>query len=145
MNAINRNFLKCHLCSERCLDIQTAILHCHCMQVSTKLDWMGKLAYKPSGKWWKQRHFLFSKFDQGIIIESDESWYSVIPEPIAHSNSRNFIENYKHIGSNSVLLDAFCGVGGSAIQFAQYFKVIAIDIDPRKIEAARHNAKILNS
>ena len=101
----------------------------------------GYAAYKPSGKWWKKRHFLFSKFDQGIIIESNESWYSVTPEEISHSNSEFFFKNFY---SESVILDAFCGVGGNTIQFAKYFKVIAIDIDPRKIEAARHNAKIYN-
>ena len=98
-------------------------------------------AYKPSGKWWKKRHFLFSKFDQGIIIESNESWYSVTPEEISHSISKFFFKNFY---SESVILDAFCGVGGNTIQFAKYFKVIAIDIDPKKIEAARHNAKIYN-
>ena len=42
-----------------------------------------------------------------------------------------------------VMIDPFCGVGGSAIQFAQTCnKVIAIDIDPTKIHAARQNAKI---
>ena len=41
------------------------------------------------------------------------------------------------------MIDPFCGVGGSAIQFAQTCnKVIAIDIDPTKIHAARQNARI---
>ena len=41
------------------------------------------------------------------------------------------------------MIDPFCGVGGSAIQFAQTCnKVIAIDIDPTKIHAARQNAKV---
>ena len=41
------------------------------------------------------------------------------------------------------MIDPFCGVGGSAIQFAKTCnKVIAIDIDPTKIHAARHNAKV---
>ena len=144
MNAINRSFLKCHICYAKGLEIQRAIFHCHCVQSFTKHDFLRKLAYKPYQKWWKQRQILFSKFDQGIIIESDESWYSVIPEKIAQSISKNFIENYKHIGSKSVILDGFCGVGGSAIQFAKIFKVIAIDIDPIKIEVARHNAGIYN-
>ncbi|KAK9732176.1 RNA cap guanine-N2 methyltransferase [Popillia japonica] len=39
--------------------------------------------------------------------------------------------------------DAFCGAGGNSIQFAQTCnKVIAIDIDPKKIELARNNAEI---
>ena len=37
-----------------------------------------------------------------------------------------------------VIVDGFCGVGGNAIQFAfTCERVIAIDIDPRKIELAR--------
>jgi trimethylguanosine synthase len=42
-----------------------------------------------------------------------------------------------------IIVDAFCGVGGNAIQFAfTCERVIAIDIDPTKIEMARHNAAI---
>ena len=40
-------------------------------------------------------------------------------------------------------MDGFCGVGGNAIQFAfTCERVIAIDIDPTKIELARHNAAV---
>ena len=40
-------------------------------------------------------------------------------------------------------MDGFCGVGGNAIQFAfSCERVIAIDIDPHKIEQARHNAAV---
>ncbi len=35
-----------------------------------------------------------------------------------------------------------CGVGGNAIQFAQYFKVIAVELSEERIKIARHNAKI---
>ena len=60
-----------------------------------------------------------------------------------------------------VIIDGFCGAGGNSIQFAftcergndavyrsyntrqlTYCTVIAIDIDPKKIEMARHNAAI---
>lgn len=65
-----------------------------------------------------------------------------------------------------MIVDGFCGVGGNAIQFAgtclkgeeedlfailfttalidslNYLPVIAIDIDPKKIEMAKHNATI---
>lgn len=64
-----------------------------------------------------------------------ESWYSVTPEKIA-----------EHIAERcraDVLVDGFCGVGGNAIQFAfTCERVIAIDIDPGKIELARHNARV---
>jgi trimethylguanosine synthase len=40
-------------------------------------------------------------------------------------------------------LDAFCGCGGNTIQFAKLCgKVIALDIDPVKIEYCRNNARI---
>ena len=85
-------------------------------------------------KYWAQRYRLFSKFDEGIKLDA-ESWYSVTPEKIA-----------EHIADRcraDVLVDGFCGVGGNAIQFAfTCERVIAIDIDPRKIELARHNAKV---
>lgn len=40
-------------------------------------------------------------------------------------------------------MDGFCGAGGNSIQFAfTCRRVIAIDIDPKKIEMARNNAKV---
>lgn len=59
--------------------------------------------------------------------------------------------------SCSVIVDAFCGCGGNSIQFSLISKakgliyfliftlVIAIDIDPKKIKHARHNARIYNA
>ena len=34
-------------------------------------------------KYWHQRYRLFSKFDDGIVIDSAESWFSITPEKIA--------------------------------------------------------------
>ncbi|KAM7514338.1 hypothetical protein LguiA_003921 [Lonicera macranthoides] len=85
-------------------------------------------------KYWCQRYLLFSKFDDGIKMD-EEGWFSVTPEPIA-----------KHHASrccSGIIIDCFTGVGGNAIQFAQKSKhVIAIDIDPKKIDYAQHNAAI---
>ncbi|KAI8499355.1 Trimethylguanosine synthase [Branchiostoma belcheri] len=85
-------------------------------------------------KYWAQRYRLFSKFDHGIKMDR-EGWFSVTPEKIAH-----------HIAERcrcDLIVDAFCGVGGNAIQFAfTCERVIAIDIDPVKLECARHNADI---
>ena len=76
-----------------------------------------------------------------------ESWFSVTPEKIASHISSKIPK------SVTVILDAFCGVGGNTIQFAKNHKgiknnlkflVIAIDIDPVKIEAAKNNAIIYN-
>ena len=44
---------------------------------------------------------------------------------------------------NCVILDAFTGVGGNAIQFAlRGALVYAIDLDPIKLRCARQNAKV---
>ena len=81
-----------------------------------------------------------------------ESWYSATPEPIA----RQIAEHFESHGITSIIVDAFCGCGFNAIQFAQIcekgavgtylckinVKVIAVDIDPVKIKCAKHNAKI---
>lgn len=86
-----------------------------------------------------QKYSLFSRFDEGIDLD-EESWYSVTPEGIAaHIASRCMING------TCTILDAFCGAGGSAIQFAlasPHIHVIAVDINPRRIEMAKHNAKI---
>ncbi|KAI8892981.1 RNA cap guanine-N2 methyltransferase-domain-containing protein, partial [Globomyces pollinis-pini] len=85
-------------------------------------------------KYWYQRYSLFSKFDQQIHMDYD-GWFSVTPETIA-----------KHLANRMAchtIVDAFCGVGGNTIQFAQTCDhVIAIDINPIRLECARHNARI---
>ena len=85
-------------------------------------------------KYWAQRYRLFSRFDDGIKMDK-EGWFSVTPERIA-----------KHIAERcrcDLIIDAFCGVGGNAIQFAfTCERVVAIDIDPMKITLARHNATV---
>ncbi|KAH9813035.1 RNA cap guanine-N2 methyltransferase-domain-containing protein [Melampsora americana] len=82
---------------------------------------------------WYQRNRLFWRFDEGIKLDQ-QSWYSVTPEGIA----RQIAERCR-----LVIVDAFCGAGGNAIQFASTSdKVIAIDIDPNKIGLAKHNATV---
>ena len=89
---------------------------------------------KSLAKYWHQRYRLFSRYDEGIKMD-DEAWFSVTPERIA-----------KHIAHRcrcDLIVDAFCGVGGNSIQFALTCeRVISIDIDPVKIELAKHNARI---
>lgn len=85
-------------------------------------------------KYWSQRYRLFSRFDDGVLLDY-EGWFSVTPEKIA-----------EHIAERcqcDVIVDAFCGVGGNAIQFAfSCNHVIAIDIDPTRLACAKHNAQI---
>ncbi|XP_063968300.1 trimethylguanosine synthase-like [Lytechinus pictus] len=89
---------------------------------------------KELNKYWAQRYRLFSKFDEGIKLDA-EGWYSVTPERIAEHQAERC--------RCDLIVDAFCGAGGNAIQFAfTCERVIAVDIDPAKIELARHNAAV---
>ncbi|ETN57766.1 prip interacting protein, pimt [Anopheles darlingi] len=85
-------------------------------------------------KYWYKRFSLFSLFDAGIRLDR-ESWFSVTPEKVAAHTAERC--------RSDLIVDAFCGCGGNTIQFAfTCQKVIAIDIDPRKIEMAKHNAAV---
>ncbi|KAK9728039.1 putative diacylglycerol O-acyltransferase tgs1 [Basidiobolus ranarum] len=85
-------------------------------------------------KYWNQRFKYFSKFTEGIHMD-EEGWYSVTPEKIATHIARRC--------QCDTIIDAFCGVGGNAIQFAFYCeRVIAIDIDETRLNCARNNARV---
>ncbi|ROT86083.1 Trimethylguanosine synthase [Penaeus vannamei] len=85
-------------------------------------------------KYWVQRYRLFLKYDKGIKLDT-ESWFSVTPETIAI--------HHAYRCRCDVVVDAFCGAGGNAIQLAATCNhVIAIDIDPEKIAMAYHNASV---
>lgn len=89
-------------------------------------------------KYWAQRYRLFSRFDDGIKLDR-EGWFSVTPEKIAEHIAGRVSQSFKC----DIVVDAFCGVGGNTIQFALTGKrVIAIDIDPVKIDLARNNAEV---
>jgi trimethylguanosine synthase len=91
-------------------------------------------------KYWFQRYHLFSRYDEGIRMD-EEGWYSVTPEQIAIRHARRCVAAASN--SNPLVIDCFAGVGGNAIQFARMCcSVVAIDIDPHKLELAIHNAKI---
>ncbi|EOA40216.1 hypothetical protein CARUB_v10008939mg [Capsella rubella] len=86
------------------------------------------------GKYWCQRYFLFSRFDEGIKMD-EEGWFSVTPELIAKHHATRC--------NGGIVIDCFTGVGGNAIQFAsRSHYVIAIDLDPKKLDLAQHNAAI---
>lgn len=89
----------------------------------------------PDNKFWNQRYYYYSKFDEGINMDY-ESWYSVTPEDLAYYCA-------KIAGSDSTCIDAFSGSGGNVIQFSkQCSKVYAVDIDPVKIEILKNNCSV---
>ncbi|KZT25308.1 S-adenosyl-L-methionine-dependent methyltransferase [Neolentinus lepideus HHB14362 ss-1] len=83
-------------------------------------------------KYFSQRLRLFSLYDSGALLDH-VGWFSVTPEAIA----ANIAERCRC----DVILDAFCGVGGNAIQFAMRCeRVIALDTSLTRLRLARHNA-----
>lgn len=85
-------------------------------------------------KYWDQRHTFFTRWDEGIQTDL-EGLYSVKPEAAAMSIARAL--------PGDCVLDAFCGIGGSAIAFARAGKrVITVDVNPARLQMARHNARL---
>ncbi|KAI0766132.1 S-adenosyl-L-methionine-dependent methyltransferase [Trametes elegans] len=85
-------------------------------------------------KYFWQRERFFSLYSSGCLLD-EEGWYSVTPEAIADQIAERC--------RCSVVLDAFCGVGGNAIAFAKTCeRVIALDTSPVRLALARHNAAL---
>ncbi|KAF9514480.1 hypothetical protein BS47DRAFT_1295010 [Hydnum rufescens UP504] len=82
-------------------------------------------------KYFSQRERYFSRYNEGCLLD-EEGWYSVTPEQVA-------LQIAERCRCDTVL-DAFCGVGGNAIAFAQ--TLIAVDNSPVRLALARHNAII---
>ncbi len=83
-------------------------------------------------EFWEARHELFSRFDEGIRIDHD-GLFAVKTEAAALDTAR--------LLPGPRVFDAFCGVGGSAIAFAREGRqVVTADLDPTRLEMARHNA-----
>lgn len=90
-------------------------------------------------KYWLQRYSLFTKFDQGILLD-EESWYSVTPEAIAKHQAERFL---KVGGSNCIVVDPFAGAGGNTIQLARLVgKVIAVEVDQGRLDLLKNNAVV---
>lgn len=86
---------------------------------------------KEHDRYWAQRYSLFALFDRGVRMAED-SWYSVTPQVLAQHHARRC--------AGGVAVDAFCGVGGNAIQLALRCRhVIAIDVEPAKLHMASWN------
>lgn len=85
-------------------------------------------------RYWQNRHLLFSRWAEGIQTDK-EGLFSVKPEFTALQIARTL--------PGSTVLDAFCGIGGTAIAFARTGKkVLAVDIDEERVSMARNNARI---
>jgi len=92
-------------------------------------------------KYWAQRKRFFSRFDDGIRLDS-EGWYSITPEAIANHIAKKLSSTG---GKDLVVLDAFCGCGGNAIAFARAKNVrlvIAVDTSMERLQMAAHNASV---
>jgi trimethylguanosine synthase len=112
----------------------------------------------PLAKYHAQRHRLFHRFSEGILLD-DESWYSVTPEKIAvhhahrvaaafartaapPSSSCSSSATASELPDYPIVVDAFSGAGGNAIQFAAVAHVLAIDLSPTRAAMAAHNARV---
>lgn len=84
--------------------------------------------------YWDARHRLFSRFDEGIKVDR-QGLHSLKFEAAAFEIGQSIRDN--------LVLDAFCGVGGSAIGMARAGKrVVAIELDESRLEMAINNAKV---
>eukprot|EP00924_Labyrinthula_sp_SR-Ha-C_P011371 snap_masked-scaffold_36-processed-gene-2.81-mRNA-1 protein AED:0.16 eAED:0.16 QI:0/-1/0/1/-1/1/1/0/349 len=90
--------------------------------------------HEDNNVYWNQRFRLFSKFDDGILLD-EESFYSVTPQRIA-----------EHLAERCrchLIVDLFSGCGGNSIQFAYTCnRVIGVEMDAKRISYAQNNAKI---
>ena len=90
-------------------------------------------------KYWAQRYRFFSRFDEGVLLDKSKQtpqriqtqsshmflisfntagWFSVTPEAIA----RHTAERCRC----AVVVDAFCGIGGNAIQYVHLMRFMSI-------------------
>jgi trimethylguanosine synthase len=87
-------------------------------------------------KGWRYRYELFEKFDEGVRFD-DEGFEASKAEAVA-------IFVAKHL-PGKIVLDAFSGIGGSAIGFARAGKrVISIEKSGARSQMAQHNAAVYN-
>ena len=87
-------------------------------------------------KYWNQRYYLFSKFDQGIELDH-ESWYSVTHELIANAIA-------DRVKDANCVMDGFAGAGGNLIAFARHCKSIGIELNTERCTMIRNNSEIYN-
>lgn len=115
----------------------------------TRISKNQRIAIAPElKKYYNRRYDFFWRYDEGIRIDR-EGWYSVTPEIIATDTAARVAQlSLSHrlntdLRSSICVIDACCGVGGNAIKFAEWCEhVIAIDVSLKRLEMARHNARV---
>ena len=94
-----------------------------------------------AAKYWSQRFRLFKKWHLGIRLD-EIAWFSVTPEAIAEHHAARCSLRMPSNGvkqSPTFILDAFCGAGGNAIQFAlSSMNVLTFDNRLQTIELVLH-------
>ena len=86
-------------------------------------------------RYWDKRYDYFHRFDEGIQTDS-EGLHTVMPEGAALIQA-NLLHNA------NIVVDGFCGIGGSAIALARTGKqVFAIELDPVRLAMAKNNARV---
>ncbi|KAJ9494918.1 putative diacylglycerol O-acyltransferase tgs1 [Exophiala xenobiotica] len=93
-------------------------------------------------KYWHQGYSIFSKYDDGIWM-TDNAWYGVTHESVANTIAQHVSEAAPP--NRSIIIDAFCGVGGNTIAFAlsgKWKRVYGIEKDAATLTCAKHNAEI---
>ncbi|KAH6574377.1 hypothetical protein BASA60_005547 [Batrachochytrium salamandrivorans] len=97
-----------------------------------RLIWSALTMPDKMRKYWRKRYLLFSKFDYGVLLDIG-SLLRLKTLPCISLSDRGALSWWT----------PFVGSAGNAIQFALTCdRVIAIDIDPVRLECARHNAAI---
>jgi len=92
---------------------------------------------KESQVYWVRRNQIFPGFDSGFRTDA-VGLFSATPKTIADE-----IAESVHA---ETIVDAFCGIGCTAIAFARAGKkVITADLDANRLAMARHNAALLNT
>ncbi|KAI9792738.1 MAG: hypothetical protein M1833_001019 [Piccolia ochrophora] len=92
--------------------------------------------------YWRQRHTLFSKYDDNIWL-TDDAWFGVTAEPVANMIA-DHLSKYSP-PTHNVLIDAFAGAGGNVIAFAcsgRWDRIIAIEKDHDVMQCAKQNATV---
>ena len=107
----------------------------------TTIGWTADTIPRHLHKYWLQRYRLFSKYDDGIMLD-EECWYSATPEVIAQHHARKIKELFGP--GIRTIYDAFGGSGANAIQFAltENYNVITIELDPQRALLIRNNSRV---